>query len=57
MKNTMLFLVISVFIIQGCLNPEQNLNNESNVNVDYLDYSNRDDQFTGGIKMIPISTP
>ena len=23
----------------------------------YLDYSNRDDQFTGGIKMIPITTP
>ena len=56
MKNKIFFLFISIFIIQGCSNTEQNSNNETKVNFNYLDYSNRDDQFTGGIKMISIST-
>ena len=30
---------------------------KSDSNTTYFDYSNRDDQFTGGIKMIPITTP
>ncbi|MBT8181007.1 MAG: proline iminopeptidase, partial [Eudoraea sp.] len=29
----------------------------SDCNESYLDYSESDDQFTGGIKMIPITTP
>lgn len=29
----------------------------SELSSNYLDFSNRDDQFTGGIKMIPITTP
>lgn len=29
---------------------------ENNDSTSYLDYSNKDDQFTGGIKMIPIKT-
>lgn len=57
MKNKIFFLFISIFIIQGCSNTEQKSNNETKVNFNYLDYSNRDDQFTGGIKMISISTP
>jgi proline iminopeptidase len=30
---------------------------EDSIKANYLDLSNRDDQFTGGIKMIPITTP
>lgn len=45
-------LLISVLLFSGCKqNPEEN------IKASYLDFSKRDDQFTGGIKMIPISTP
>jgi len=45
-------LLIGVLLCSGCKqNPEEK------IKANYLDYSKRDDQFTGGIKMIPISTP
>ena len=53
MKTKLLFLVIFLAIIDGCT-PEKKT---AMTKIEYLDYSNRDDQFTGGIKMIPISTP
>ena len=49
-----LALTLVVSIISSCTPTEQQTQIERN---DYLDFSNRDDQFTGGIKMIPISTP
>ncbi|MCP4457062.1 MAG: proline iminopeptidase-family hydrolase [Cytophagales bacterium] len=51
MKN-LNFLLISLCLIafQQCCTSE-------NQGSTYLDYSNRDDRLSGGIKMIPISTP
>lgn len=50
-KN-LVVLLIGVVLFIGCKqNPEDSLK------ANYLDFSKRDDQFTGGIKMIPISTP
>ena len=51
--KTILSLLLFINLITGC---------KQEVKVDpikenYLDFSNRDDQFTGGIKMIPITTP
>lgn len=46
------FLFIGVLLFFGCKeNPDQE------IKANYLDFSKRDDQFTGGIKMIPITTP
>lgn len=42
--------LIMVFFI-GCKNNEDTIKNN------YLDYSKSEDQYTGGIKMIPIKTP
>jgi len=57
MKYYILLFIFSAFIIQGCTNSKESSKEESAKENDYLDFSNRDDQFTGGIKMIPISTP
>ncbi len=51
MKNLLLY-ILTILLFIGC---KQNSNNK--VQENYLDFSKRDDQFTGGIKMIPISTP
>lgn len=49
-KN-LVVLLFSFLVFNGCKqNPEDVLK------ANYLDFSKRDDQFTGGIKMIPIST-
>ncbi len=57
MKKSMIFLVATICLLQGCADLQNGVSNESNAQSEYLDFSNRDDQFTGGIKMIPISTP
>ena len=57
MKNSILLLVVVAFFCQGCSGPRQDSKDGSKASNDYLDFSNRDDQLTGGIKMIPISTP
>ena len=44
--------VISLFIFSNC----QEKSKEDSVKANYLDFSKRDDQLTGGIKMIPIKT-
>ena len=45
-------LLIGFALFSGCKqNPEED------IKANYLDFSKRNDQFTGGIKMIPISTP
>jgi proline iminopeptidase len=49
MKSVIYALIL--IAVAGC-----NHNNEK-VKLSYFDYSNRDDQATGGIKMIPITTP
>lgn len=56
MKSTrnIILLLFSASLLTGCsgMNSEQTARIASN----YLDYSNSDDQKTGGIKMIPITT-
>ncbi len=54
MKN-LLLIAFALFIFQGCSNNEKkqitNIEETS-----YLDYSDRDDKLSGGVKMIPIQT-
>ena len=54
MKNSIL-IAFALFIFQGCSNIEKkqitNIEDSS-----YLDYSDRDDKLSGGVKMIPIQT-
>ena len=57
MKNTIFLFALALFFIYGCTPTGQEIQEAASASVDYLDYSDRDDQFTGGIKMIPISTP
>jgi len=53
MKNIIYFFLISSTILLGCSEKKESKSGSTNT---YFDYSNRDDQFTGGIKMIPINT-
>ncbi|TRX42795.1 proline iminopeptidase-family hydrolase [Flavobacterium restrictum] len=52
MKTKILSVLALLLLLTGCKEQKENtvVNN-------YLDFSKRDDQFTGGIKMIPINTP
>ncbi|MEL6561945.1 MAG: proline iminopeptidase-family hydrolase [Bacteroidota bacterium] len=56
MRNILLLITFIGFILPGCKQPTPESTKES-VTANYLDFSNRDDQYTGGIKMIPITTP
>src|SRR5680860_90437 len=55
MKTNIFFLIISALFLFGCTE-KQHDKPETDRNSSYLDYSNSEDQFTGGIKMIPIET-
>lgn len=56
MKNIALLLLIFITAINCKQSPEP-VTSEGEINCqDYLSFENRDDQFTGGIKMIPITT-
>lgn len=55
MKKISLLFIGSLFLI-SCSNVKDT-NSETEIRKSYLDYSDRDDKFTGGIKMIPIETP
>jgi len=57
MKPVFAALAVMALLFQGCSNLRQDTNDGSDARTDYWDFSNRDDQFTGGIKMIPIFTP
>jgi len=46
-----------LFSLQGCKDPTKETVVEIARLQNYLDSSGRDDQFTGGIRMIPVSTP
>jgi proline iminopeptidase len=48
-------LLLSLFLLSNCKPKEKEV--AIITKNDYLDFSKRDDQYTGGIKMIPISTP
>ena len=44
-------IILFALLLNGCKKQE------NSIKENYLDFSKRDDQFTGGIKMIPIKTP
>jgi proline iminopeptidase len=58
MMKSILCALVTVFLFSGCREDktEAKTAKESPKNT-YLDFSNRDDQATGGIKMIPVTTP
>jgi proline iminopeptidase len=56
MKNTIYYLIISAALLLSCAE-KQETKTETDSKSGYMDYSNSDDQNTGGIKMIPITTP
>lgn len=51
--NTLIFAIVALLLFSNCQEKSKN----DTVKEGYLDFSKRDDQFTGGIKMIPIKTP
>jgi proline iminopeptidase len=57
MERTFYFILIMFLWLQGCGESKKETAVDSKTLQSYLDFSERDDQFTGGIKMIPISTP
>ncbi|SRX54419.1 proline iminopeptidase-family hydrolase [Aequorivita sp. CIP111184] len=56
MKNTIFFLIISASLLLSCAEKQQFVTTETDCKSTYFDYSNSEDQNTGGIKMIPITT-
>lgn len=48
-------IVLTLLILSLACSSQSN--SEDNLGTSYLDYSERDDQFEGGIRMIPIQTP
>tara|TARA_R110000823_G_scaffold108170_1_gene227383 strand:- start:68190 stop:69239 length:1050 start_codon:yes stop_codon:yes gene_type:complete len=57
MKNELYFLIISATLLLSCAEKQETANAETECKSTYFDYSNNEDQITGGIKMIPITTP
>lgn len=55
MKYNIIKIIILLPLFIGCCKTETSDKKADNKS-SYLDYSNSDDQFTGGIKMIPITT-
>ena len=56
MKKYGVALILGISLI-GCKRTHQEVHEVHSSESTYLSFENRDDQFTGGIKMIPISTP
>jgi len=57
MKSLLNLLFLGFFLLHGCGETTNKTGADTGILQHYLDFSERDDQFTGGIKMIPISTP
>lgn len=56
MKHLIALILLMLFLAMACAN-EQTDASQSEVKSSYFDYSQSDDQVTGGIRMIPIETP
>ena len=54
--RTICFLLLSIIVCTNCKQSNADKEQPSSTTSDYLSFENRDDQFTGGIKMIPINT-
>jgi proline iminopeptidase len=58
MLRRLLFAVFSALIIAGCSNPAPSNQPAAGPSLaSYFDYTGRDDVLSGGVKMIPITTP
>lgn len=57
MNNLLVLLILSIVVISCKQSPETTSSENAATNMEYLSFEGRDDQFTGGIKMIPITTP
>ena len=55
MKTNLIYTILFTVLFLSCKTELKTSINTSNI--DYLDSSQKDDQYLGGIKMIPISTP
>lgn len=56
MKNILIALSIILACV-SCTNNTEKSTKQTTPEVDYLSFEDRNDQFTGGVKMIPIKTP
>jgi proline iminopeptidase len=56
MKSSNLVLCFFLMLCFCCKTESDEIKKESSI-TEYLDNTNRDDQFMGGIRMIPVSTP
>ncbi|MCG2459254.1 proline iminopeptidase-family hydrolase [Flavobacteriaceae bacterium F89] len=56
MKNSIYSFIISASLLLGCQEKQRSIA-ETDCKSTYMDYSNSDDQITGGVRMIPIETP
>jgi|GEM_PF-1667760 proline iminopeptidase len=50
MKNELYFLIISATLLLSCAEKQETANAETECKSTYFDYSNNEDQITGGIK-------
>ena len=57
MKLSLYILMFAFLWLHGCGESSSEKDEQANSLHKYLDFSERDDQLTGGIKMIPITTP
>ena len=55
MKTNLLYILLFTFVLTSCKTEIKT--SIATSDTDYLDSSEKDDQYLGGIKMIPISTP
>ena len=55
--KSLVLLLFSVLLFSNCQEKHVEKEKVDSIKANYLDFSKRDDQFTGGIKMIPITTP
>lgn len=53
MKLKIIICLLSIFLFSNCNEKPK----EDAIKANYFDFSQRDDQLTGGIKMIPVKTP
>lgn len=58
MKKAVL-LIISFLLVLSCISEKKDANedNKKSTQNTYFEFQNKEDRFTGGIKMIPITTP
>ena len=57
MKKIILLFIPILFLLQSCSNTNKDTKQEEKLRSTYLDYSQKDDAWTGGVKMITINTP